>query len=381
MIIMDYEAISGKLEGQYRKIFEEVEAYAILKNYAGEGQEELMMNLLDMLLTAQEEGKEPEKIIGFSVKKFCEDYFTAYDKKAGWMEQLVKTLFLYAWLVGINCIFDFFDDDMNFVGCMAGAKTDLTTIVCCIGVALLTMIALKGIIGFIYRNKSLYSGKLVYIILISSVISAVIGLVVANTCNIILLLPLMPTLVVCIITIVICFTYTGVKNYRRYGSIRKPKEEKESSNKLFYFNYNNDEVSSEYERQLIQGFVDVYNKKNAKLLKKNKPALYPEEFMDFLEKENIKLKKDSRRIPFLWCVICVLTVVLTGMAGGFSSFVDGCLFFVVLALIMFIIYYLIFGKLLFGKILQDRARLFEKCRRNNKTILDYAEEESDNMER
>ena len=82
---MDYRVISVKLEGEYRKVFEEVEAYTMVKRYEGEGNDELMMNLLDMLLTAQEEGKEPEKIIGSDVKKFCEEYF-----RADWIGQLVR---------------------------------------------------------------------------------------------------------------------------------------------------------------------------------------------------------------------------------------------------------------------------------------------------
>lgn len=371
---MDYEEISGKLEGEYRKIFEEVEAYAMLKNYVGEGKEELMMNLLDLLLTAQTEGKEPVRIVGSDIKRFCKDYFSAYDKKAGRIEWLISGLSLYAWLGVFNCILDLFDDDMHFVNLAEGPKTEWTSILCGLGAALLTVIVLDGVLGIIYRNKLPQSGKLVNIILIAAVFSAVLDSVIVSINNVVVLLPLIPTLISCIMVIVICFIYKRMKNYQRYGSVWKPKEESETF-KPMYFDVDADEVSSEYERQMIESFAQVYHRKNAKQLKKNKTLLTPEEFMDLLEEENVELKKESRRMPLFWGGICVLTTVFTGIYGGFEGFLDGCLFFVVLAGIMAVIYYFIFGRFIYGKILSDRVRLFEKCRRNNKTILDYAEKE------
>ena len=70
--------------------------------------------------------------------------------------------------------------------------------------------------------------------------------------------------------------------------------------------------------------------------------------MEFLEKENEKLKKDSRRMPLLWVCICVFTTVVMAMTGGFAGFVDGCIFFAILAGIMFVIYYFIFGRFFYG---------------------------------
>ena len=371
---MDYEAISGKLEGEYRKVFEEVEAYAMLKNYVGEGKKELMMNLLDLLLTAQEEGKAPAKLVGADVKRFCEDYFSAYDKRKGWLDRLIGGLSLYAWLGLFNCILDLFDDNGYLVNLADGPKTDWTDMLCGAGVALLTVLVLDEVLGFIYRRKLPPLDQLVNIILIAAVISAGFGLVIASRCDVKIFLPLIPTLITCILLIIVCFTYKRVKNYQRYGSVWKPKEVRETS-KSMYFNADVDEVSSEYERQLIENFAEVYRKKNAKQLKKNKPVLTPEEFMELLEKENEKLKKDSRRMPMLWVCICVLTTLVMAMAGGFTGFMDGCIFFAVLAGIMFVMYYFIFARFFYGKILSDRVCLFEKCRRNNKTILDYAEKE------
>lgn len=372
---MDYRIISMKLEGEYRKVFEEVEAYTMVKRYEGEGNNELMMDLLDMLLTAQEEGKEPEKIIGPNVKKFCEEYFSVYDKRADRIEQMVKSLKWYAWLGVFNCVIDLFDDHMKFVGLIPGLKTDWTVMLCCIGVAFLVSTVLEGVFLVMYRSKPLRSGKLSNIILIVAVISAILGIVTANKCNVQLLLPFVPTLTACIVVIVLCSVYTRVKNYQKYGSFRKPKE-KDEKVKILYVDDTFDKLSTPYERELIRNFTELYHKKNKKRQKKNMPALTPEEFMEFLEKENEKLKRDSRRIPVIWGIICVVTTVVMGIIGGFTDILDGFLFFALLAGIMFVIYYFIFAKFLYGKIMSDRIRMCEKCRKNNKTILDYAEQES-----
>ncbi|MCM1399968.1 MAG: DUF1048 domain-containing protein [Clostridium sp.] len=368
---MDYTELSQKLEGEYRRVFDEVEAYAIIKNYAGEGKEELMMNLLDMLLTAQEEGKEAEKIVGNDVRKFCKDYFTAYDKKQGRLEQICYMLSMYAWLGVFNCCLDLFDDDMKFVGLTAGAKTDWTVLICCLGVAIVVSEVLDIVLNVVYRNKPAESDKLVRIILLVAVVSGIIGLVVAHTCNLELLLPLVPTMIICITVIAIGFICKRIKNYKQYGSVWAPKEEKI---KNVISVSDDDGTFSEYEQLIIGHFSELYDKKNAKRRKKKEPAMTKEEFMDFLEKENGKLKRDSKRMPILWGILCIITTVTVGVAGGFKNFADGAGFFGILAGSMFVVYYFIFAKFFYGKILRDRMRLFEKCRRDGKTVLDYVKE-------
>ncbi|MCM1159542.1 MAG: DUF1048 domain-containing protein [Bacteroidales bacterium] len=372
---MDYRTISMKLKGEYLKVFEEVEAYTMIKNYAGEGNDDLMMNLLDMLLTAQEDGKEPEKIIGSDVKKFCEEYFSAYDKRADRLERLIIELMCYAWLGVFNCVIDLFDDNMHFVGFIPGMKTDWTIMLCCIGVAFLVSAVMDGMFRIMYHSKPLQSSKLSNIILIMSVISAVLGLVTANLCGVVLLLPFVPTLTICIVVIIFCFTYTRVRNYLKYGSVWKPKEKAEKRKPLS-FDDTADEISSPYEKELFKNFSELYDKKNAKRKKKNQPALTPEEFMDFLEKENEKLKRDSRRMPAIWGIIAIITTVAMAVTGSFTGILDGFIFFAILAAAMSAIYYFIFGRFFYGKILSDRIRLLAKCRRNNKTVLDYTGQEN-----
>ncbi len=368
---MSYMDMKEKLEGEYQRIFDEVEAYAIINNYAGEGKEELMMNLLDMLLTAQTEGKGAERIVGNDVRKFCEDYFTAYDKQKGKLEQIFFMITMYAWLGLANCILDMFDEDMKFVGLAARGKTDWTVMICCIGVAVLVSIILDIVFSVAYRNKLAKSDKLVSIIFATGIGSAAIGLIIGNTMNIELLLPLVPTFAVCITVIVVCFIIKRIKNYKQYGSIWVPKEE--TIKKAFYV-LDDGEAISEYGQLMIQHFSEFYDKKNAKRLKKNEPALTPEEFMDFLERENVKLKKDSKRMPILWGMLCILATVTIGVAEGFESFADGVAFFGMLAGCMFVVYYFIFAKFIYGKLLRDRIKLFEKCRKDGKTLLDYAKE-------
>lgn len=231
---------------------------------------------------------------------------------------------------------------------------------------------LDGVFRVMYRRKPMQSGKMYRIILLMAVVSAVLGLITARQCDTIILLPFLPSIAVCAVVFVLCFSYIRVKNYQKYGSVWKPKE-KDKEPKILYVDDDIDEVSSPYEKAIFQSFSELYDKKNAKRRKKNKPALTAEEFMEFLEKENEKFKRDSRRMPVIWGIICIITTVVMAIMGGFSDILDGCIFFAILAGLMTVIYYFVFGKFVYGKILSERVRLLAKCRKNNKTILDYAD--------
>ena len=58
-----------KLKNEYREIFEKVETYAAVRCVEGETREEMLMNLVDMLCMAQEEGKPAEKNCGKGYKE------------------------------------------------------------------------------------------------------------------------------------------------------------------------------------------------------------------------------------------------------------------------------------------------------------------------
>lgn len=64
-----------KLKGEYNKVFDRVEGYTIIRDIDEDTKEEMLMNLVDMLYSAQLDEKPVEKIVGKDIDQFCKEYF------------------------------------------------------------------------------------------------------------------------------------------------------------------------------------------------------------------------------------------------------------------------------------------------------------------
>ena len=75
----DYILLQDRLKGEYKDAFQKVQMYST-SNLIGEDTEsELMMELLDHMLMAQEEGKPVSTIVGDDIEGFCEIFFCKYN--------------------------------------------------------------------------------------------------------------------------------------------------------------------------------------------------------------------------------------------------------------------------------------------------------------
>lgn len=63
------------LHTTYKKTFEDVNAYARSNFLSGDKYEEAMFNLYDVLFQAQTDGKPVEKLVGYDIQQFCQQYF------------------------------------------------------------------------------------------------------------------------------------------------------------------------------------------------------------------------------------------------------------------------------------------------------------------
>lgn len=94
----DYILLQDRLKGEYKDAFQKVQMYST-SNLIGEDTEsELMMELLDHMLMAQEEGKPVSTIVGDDIEGFCEIFFSEY-KLGNRFVDFLKTLYRMA------CIF------------------------------------------------------------------------------------------------------------------------------------------------------------------------------------------------------------------------------------------------------------------------------------
>ena len=84
------------LKNEYKECFERVESYALLENVDEKNLEEMMMNLVDVLYTAQRKGKPLEKIVGKDMEAFCKSYFSEYHSVIQWVNATVVSIILVA---------------------------------------------------------------------------------------------------------------------------------------------------------------------------------------------------------------------------------------------------------------------------------------------
>lgn len=101
----DYILLQDRLKGEYKDAFQKVQMYST-SNLIGEDTEsELMMELLDHMLMAQEEGKPVSTIVGDDIEGFCEIFFSEY-KLGNRFVDFLKTLYRMAWIMLVFAILD-----------------------------------------------------------------------------------------------------------------------------------------------------------------------------------------------------------------------------------------------------------------------------------
>ena len=69
--MIDTLAMANLLNGEYKEAFTKIDMYGSMGNVDMDIYEDRIMNLYDMFVEAQEEGKPVEKIIGKDIEGFC----------------------------------------------------------------------------------------------------------------------------------------------------------------------------------------------------------------------------------------------------------------------------------------------------------------------
>ena len=71
-IMLDTISMAEKLQGDYRLVFEKADMYSTVSGSGDQNiEDDRLMNLFDLLIEAQHEGKPVEKIVGNDIEAFC----------------------------------------------------------------------------------------------------------------------------------------------------------------------------------------------------------------------------------------------------------------------------------------------------------------------
>lgn len=102
-----YVLYKDKLEGTYLETFDKIELYCMTKSMDMDIQEELLMELLDIFITAQKQGKPVDRIVGNNVETFCKNFCSGIGFKYQ-LKGVADSIKRISWLILMICLFDLF---------------------------------------------------------------------------------------------------------------------------------------------------------------------------------------------------------------------------------------------------------------------------------
>lgn len=359
---MDYIWLTDKLEGEYKEAFEKAEIYANIRNINEDMQNELLMELLDLFLTAQNEGKPVIKLIGSDLEAFCDSYFSVYTLKSH-LCGVPKKIYHLLWFVFVFetvSLFALISDGEEFS--LFQSTVDLSGYVCGLLVgALVWFLCNVFIRPFIFRWKWLTSGRFSAFVILLTVGMIAGGVILLEDYT--LELPVFLILLVSSLYIVSYIIVRSIWRYRKYGSIRK---EKAVWGKIGFRS-----ALKETLENMPKDLVERFYKKNERRQKKGKEPMTPEEYMEVLHKENIRTRRGDRIGLVIVLLVVIGLIIQTALT---STAVDTLIF----AVILFVVEIPAGALFRIGiRSTKRREEIVAECDRRKITILEYAEEQKE----
>lgn len=357
---MNYSVLSDNLKGEYKSVFDQVELYGILKGIGEEIMDDKMVNLYDMLLTAQQEEKPAEKIIGKSTEVFCKEYFGDYDVKQ-WIHEITYRIYRLAVIIFVVELMDVYlwswQDDLLH------ATSDMLPLICgIVGGFALDIIATTFLKPMMFKIKKIppIAYYFVIIILFIGMIAFDVKVFMDKSVQI----PVLPVLIVSGVYI------AGFLGYRKLktGSFQKKRNAEAE-----YIRSLQKTTSITGSPDVVKGFVKQlakrYEKINRKRKKQGKAPLSQAEFAEQIKKEREKWGVDS-----VWhkCFYGALTMACGAFCwlGVSKEYILFSLLAVGVVVVMEVLIYCGFRKLeRSGE--NIRKRILEECEQENITILEY----------
>lgn len=355
---MNTTLMAEQLEGDYRQVFERAEMYCCTIGVATEVEEDKMMNLFDVLLTAQNNGKPVEKIVGKDIKRFCECYFEDYSIKER-IRHLPCQVYRWAWVVLIFSILELlFESDLG-QGFSWGFyyQTDILPYVIGISCGLVfSVIARFCMSPLIFHFPKIAPIKYYISYLVMFVAAVFVVVAWEDTITATIMIPIMPVIAVCAVYIAFYWGIRARGRYRDYGSIRKEKEQEEIRQ----------EDSPKFLLELGESLVKKFHRKNRRRVRRGKEEWTPEEFMDYLRRQ------DAKEI-MVWRIMAVFyaAIVAVPVAGSiiYDGIEDALILGAVLVAILVPIYRLCKKISAFG--VRCRKKIMQESRSRGENLLEY----------
>ncbi len=319
-----------KLTGEYLRAFDRAEIYAMGIDMADMEGNDMLMELIDTLYTAQQEGKPVEKVLGPDIEKFCREFFEGYNTWNNFLHNLPRWMYRMAWFVFFVTLLDLLAAEHPLKNFFV-VETDISYVGAGVIVGILT-VAFASLLGSFLplrwkrMNSTIFS---VAIFAISMVLVLVtIFLMGDREVSVPLYMALFPTLVY---ILMYKFRQFFVR-YKKYGSIRRPREEKEiGAWHIFRQSMRNEMERNPLSLDLLSQYEKKFARKNKRRMRRNKSLITEEEFTETVRQENEKYYHHKLFYPLLFGGVCLVPLIVE-LIGG-TTWYD----FLIYAVMLFVI--------------------------------------------
>lgn len=355
---MTYVTMQDKLQGDYKDAFVRIETYSILEQIDETHREDLMMNLLDLLLSAQEEGKPIEKVIGTDVQKFCDSYFADY-LLSGKFYNLLDIFFRAAWFgLILETCFMFSDADghsnpLSLTSDITGYLTGLG------GSLIFSTIFLLFAKPLIFRKGKRHTA-LIYLLNIAGSIAFGLGLLYLLDEQ----LPPIPYWLCLSVFggyIIVFYTARAISRYRDHGSIRKRRDPDE---KPFF-----KDLAQQVDNELPAAMDKRFQRINKRRKRKGKQPMTEQEYFQKIRKE---IKISSRYVGPIVIGLLILMLLRMIIRNYMMEGLADTVIFTAVLLICEIPAFAIFRATITGDI--RKMEIITHCEEQGISLKEYAEE-------
>lgn len=356
---MNYGLLKMKLLEPYRKAFEQVEIYADFIYIRDRDKAELLMDFMDLLLSAQQDKKPVEKITGPDMRRFCKLYFSCCSIKSRLLEFAAR-LYSMAWFVFVfEGLGVFLNEENEGLGIFQ-MKTDLSGYVLGIALSILIMTFINITAGsLLFRWKKFSYNIYAVINMIFLIILLVLIFVIDGEKSIII--SLFPILLITGVYILIYILVRAIWRYHTWGNIYKRDDP--------FKKLQRETRDAEYKWQVIELYVNRYQKINAKRIKKGETPITAAEYMEKLYQE----ESNERRTDLYYTIGAgmIILIIIFPTIVTIETVADAMLFLALIFVTTAISAY-------FGGKFQKRTRriyhsILRECREKGIDIIQYKE--------
>lgn len=314
-----YILLEDKLNQEYKAAFDQVEMYSETHLIGEDVVNDMMMELLDHMLEAQEAGLPVSDIVGDDVQNFAENFFSEYTAENR-LKEVPGRIYRLAWVVFVFELVDwliFCEDGEGLMGI-----SDIGGYM----IGIISAILIDSVVFFLIRplvekNKNMKPGVVNGILFALFIMMFVLACIFSNKYSLKVQrwLPILLTGVY----IGIFMTIRAVKNYKTYGSVKAPKQETISFR---------EGLSESMKDDLPKEWLKQYRKKNKKRARQGKDLMTNEEFMEQLDRQ-YNYRRNCLVNISIFSGCSIIAIIGTAIYGGFETTLDVFVFIGILIVI------------------------------------------------